>query len=71
MSRKHVCRVLRSGDVRVSSGRVAPSYKLVLGDRVRVPPIRTSNRSESVTNEHSYGMEEAAKAVNVVFEDEH
>src|SRR5690606_31702877 len=32
-------RLIRSGQVRVNSGRAAPSYKLRAGDRVRVPPV--------------------------------
>src|SRR5258706_4811952 len=34
--------VLRSGEVRVNSGRVGPAYRLQIGDRVRVPPVRVS-----------------------------
>src|SRR5262249_2229660 len=40
--KSHVYRVLRSGEVRVNSGRVKPEYRLQVGDKVRVPPIRTS-----------------------------
>src|SRR2546423_14961986 len=40
--KSHVYRVLRSGEVRVNSGRVKPEYRLRPGDRVRVPPIRIS-----------------------------
>src|SRR5688500_4580011 len=42
--KSHVYRVLRSGEVRVNSGRVKPEYRLQAGDRVRVPPIRISER---------------------------
>ncbi|MFL6573290.1 MAG: RluA family pseudouridine synthase [Burkholderiales bacterium] len=42
--KSHVYRVLRSGEVRVNSGRVKPEYRLRMGDRVRVPPIRVSQR---------------------------
>ncbi|HZN85952.1 MAG TPA: RluA family pseudouridine synthase [Burkholderiales bacterium] len=38
--KSHVYRVLRSGEVRVNSGRVKPDYRLQAGDRVRVPPVR-------------------------------
>jgi len=41
--KSHVYRVLRSGEVRVNSGRVGPEYRLRIGDRVRVPPVRISN----------------------------
>ena len=40
--KSHVYRVLRSGEVRVNSGRVGPDYRLRIGDRVRVPPVRVS-----------------------------
>ena len=40
--KSHVYRVLRSGEVRVNSGRIKPDYRLRIGDRVRVPPIRVS-----------------------------
>ena len=40
--KSHVYRVLRSGEVRVNSGRVGPDYRLKIGDRVRVPPVRVS-----------------------------
>lgn len=41
--KSHVYRVLRSGEVRVNSGRVKPDYRLRLGDRVRVPPVRVAS----------------------------
>ncbi|MBV8031960.1 MAG: RluA family pseudouridine synthase [Betaproteobacteria bacterium] len=40
--KSHVYRVLRSGEVRVNSGRVKPEYRLRVGDRVRVPPVRVA-----------------------------
>lgn len=42
--KSHVYRVLRSGEVRVNSARVKPDYRLKVGDRVRLPPIRTRER---------------------------
>jgi 23S rRNA pseudouridine955/2504/2580 synthase len=44
--KSHVYRVLRSGEVRVNSGRVKPEYRLKTGDRVRVPPVRVAERKE-------------------------
>jgi len=38
--RSHVYRLIRSGQVRVNSGRVQARYRLRTGDRVRVPPVR-------------------------------
>ena len=45
--KSHVYRVLRSGQVRVNSGRVKPEYRLQAGDRVRVPPIRVSQEEKA------------------------
>jgi 23S rRNA pseudouridine955/2504/2580 synthase len=42
--KSHVYRVLRSGEVRVNSGRVGPDYRLQAGDRIRVPPVRVSQK---------------------------
>ena len=42
--KSHVYRVLRSGEVRVNSGRIKPEYRLKAGDRIRVPPIRISEK---------------------------
>jgi 23S rRNA pseudouridine955/2504/2580 synthase len=42
--KSHVYRVLRSGEVRVNSGRVRPEYRLRVGDRIRLPPVRIATR---------------------------
>lgn len=46
--KSHVYRVVRSGEVRVNSARVKPDYRLRLGDRVRVPPVRTGVAKKAV-----------------------
>lgn len=38
--RSHVYRLIRSGQVRVNSGRAKARYRLQAGDSVRVPPVR-------------------------------
>ncbi len=40
----HVYRVIRSGEVRVNRGRAAADTRLALGDVVRLPPVRMSER---------------------------
>ena len=40
--KSHIYRILRSGEVRVNSGRVDASYRLQDGDKLRLPPIRTA-----------------------------
>jgi 23S rRNA pseudouridine955/2504/2580 synthase len=44
--KSHIYRVLRSGEVRVNKGRIDQTYRLQLGDIVRVPPIRVAEKSE-------------------------
>ena len=39
--KSHIYRILRSGEVRVNRLRVKPDVRLVLGDELRIPPIRT------------------------------
>ncbi|MBI1943638.1 MAG: RluA family pseudouridine synthase [Betaproteobacteria bacterium] len=60
--KSHVYRVLRSGEVRVNSGRVKPAYRLKAGDRVRVPPVRVAKQPASRVL--------PSVAFPVVFEDE-
>jgi 23S rRNA pseudouridine955/2504/2580 synthase len=45
--KSHVYRVLRSGEVRVNSGRVKPDYRLQAGDKIRLPPVRVAERPKS------------------------
>jgi 23S rRNA pseudouridine955/2504/2580 synthase len=42
--KSHIYRVLRSGEVRANSGRIKPDYRLKVGDRIRIPPIRVSDK---------------------------
>ena len=49
--KSHLYRILRSGEVRVNSGRVDATYRLQLGDSVRIPPIRVAERVESAIDE--------------------
>ncbi|MGE3295964.1 MAG: RluA family pseudouridine synthase [Porticoccaceae bacterium] len=40
--RSRIYRLLRKGEVRVNNGRTKPEYKLLAGDRLRLPPVRTA-----------------------------
>ncbi|HUH94448.1 MAG TPA: RluA family pseudouridine synthase [Casimicrobiaceae bacterium] len=40
--KSHVYRILRSGEVRVNRRRVRPDARLVAGDDLRIPPVRTA-----------------------------
>ena len=41
-----IYRILRKGEVRVNKKRIKPEYKLVVGDEVRVPPVRVAEANE-------------------------
>jgi 23S rRNA pseudouridine955/2504/2580 synthase len=43
--KSHIYRILRSGEVRVNSGRIGAEYRLAIGDRIRIPPIRVAKTS--------------------------
>ena len=42
-----VYRILRKGEVRVNKKRIKPDYRLALGDVIRIPPVRVSDKPES------------------------
>jgi 23S rRNA pseudouridine955/2504/2580 synthase len=42
--KSHIYRILRKGEVRVNKKRIKPTYKLVGGDEVRLPPVRTGGQ---------------------------
>jgi 23S rRNA pseudouridine955/2504/2580 synthase len=42
--KSHVYRIVRSGEVRVNGGRVAPDHRVSDGDLVRIPPVRVAAR---------------------------
>src|SRR5471030_1309714 len=45
--KSHIYRILRSGEVRINSGRVDATYRLQQGDRVRIPPLRLGTKPAS------------------------
>lgn len=45
--KSRIYRILRKGEVRINQGRVKPSYKLQIGDRVRIPPVRVPEPGEA------------------------
>ena len=44
--KSHIYRILRSGEVRVNKKRVDQTYRLQLGDQVRIPPVRVAAKEE-------------------------
>ena len=63
--RSKVYKMLRRGEVRVNGGRKKPNYRLVEGDEVRIPPVRTGEVVSSSFNRSSWKKIEAS----ILFED--
>jgi len=64
--KSHVYRILRSGEVRVNSGRVKPDYRVRPGDELRLPPVRVAERAQRSAPPPDPQLEHA-----ILFEDEH
>ncbi len=70
--KSHLYRIVRSGEVRVNKGRIDVAYRLVDGDMVRVPPIRTANTaipSTGVPFEANMAVK-ARQSLSILFEDD-
>jgi 23S rRNA pseudouridine955/2504/2580 synthase len=50
--KSRIYRILRSGEVRINSKRVAASDRVAAGARIRVPPVRVAARDEAVPAPH-------------------
>jgi 23S rRNA pseudouridine955/2504/2580 synthase len=69
--KSHVYRIIRSGEVRVNSGRASPDCKLEIGDIVRVPPIRTSSFSEkTMCKESAVLVKKILRETEILYEDD-
>jgi 23S rRNA pseudouridine955/2504/2580 synthase len=62
--KSHIHRIVRTGEVRVNSGRVDVGTRLASGDIVRVPPLRIARSAQRPA------PSEAARRWRVLFEDE-
>lgn len=64
--KSHVYRIIRSGEVRRNKGRVGADDRVAIGDVLRIPPIRLSERAQ----EKALNPAAPARDFPVVFEDE-
>ncbi|MFP1891752.1 23S rRNA pseudouridine(955/2504/2580) synthase RluC [Lonsdalea quercina] len=64
-----IYRILRKGEVRINKRRVKPEYKLLDGDLIRIPPVRTSEREEAQV---STGLAKVSALVDcIIYEDDY
>ena len=68
----HVYRIIRSGEVRVNKGRAQADTRLNLGDILRVPPVRVSERAgdKASAMAHPASIHANAKDFPLLFEDD-
>ncbi len=68
----HIYRLVRSGQVRVNKHRAAADTRLVLGDLVRIPPVRLSEKPTEPVESHGDGRNlTKPRDFEVLHEDEH
>ncbi|MCX7197934.1 MAG: RluA family pseudouridine synthase [Proteobacteria bacterium] len=66
--KSHVYRILRRGEVRVNGQRAQPERKLLLDDKVRVPPVRLGASTSSTAPRN--GGEAQVLGAHVIYEDD-
>jgi 23S rRNA pseudouridine955/2504/2580 synthase len=72
--KSHVYRIVRSGEVRVNKGRVGADTRLVIGDVVRVPPVRRAAPAAGPAPVRGRTVSAGRRTVSplpVLFEDEY
>lgn len=52
-----IYKMIRKGEVRVNKGRIKPTYKLQMGDWLRIPPVRISEVEEPPRVKRSFADE--------------
>lgn len=68
--KSHIYRILRSGEVRVNKGRIDASYKLLIGDIVRVPPIRIAANDKELLENQTNQPPKSVLESTIIFEDD-
>lgn len=63
-----VYRILRSGEVRINSGRAKPADRLAAGDVVRIPPLRLPEATAPAVA--GAGLQQAVESA-ILYEDDH
>lgn len=64
--KSRIYQMLRKGEVRVNKGRIKPTYKLELGDTVRIPPYQTTAKPQAATVEAKHKV----LLDRIIYEDE-
>lgn len=65
--KSRIYRLVRKGEVRINKKRVAPSYRLMEGDVLRLPPVATAEKAKAVPPSHHT---QAILLNNILYEDD-
>lgn len=65
--KNYIHRIIRSGEVRVNKGRAKPDTRIVLGDIVRIPPVRITEKAISGSLKN---VPIPARDFDVIYEDD-
>ena len=63
-----IYRIVRKGEVRINKKRCKPEYKLQAEDVVRIPPVRVSEKAESIPSTKLNKVKEIEKCI--IYEDD-
>ncbi len=66
--RSMLYRILRRGEVRVNKGRVSPSYKLQVGDVIRIPPVTVTEGPVTIPSSNLHLVQDLNN--RILFENE-
>ena len=66
----HIYRIIRSGEVRVNKGRAQADTRVEIGDLIRLPPVRISEKVAQKADAMAHSAA-PAREFPILFEDEH
>lgn len=64
--KSHIQRIIRAGEVRLNKKRCKPTDRIATGDTLRIPPIRTAEKSKPSEMPHNA----PAREFDIVYEDD-
>ena len=65
--KSHIYRILRTGEVRINKGRIKPTYRLIKGDIMRLPPLKY----QALTPQVPSASRKKELANSILYEDAH
>ena len=70
LPKSRIYQMVRKGEVRVNGGRIKAQYRLMIGDQVRIPPLRLAPTGESSSNRSLPTALAISLRQSILFEDD-